>query len=279
MISILIPTFKNQELLITNLRNNLPYLKDCEIIIINDNPTDGIKKFVSLLNGRDKVIQNIVLIENKENLGFGESINQGAKIAKGRFLMLLNSDVRLINNNFQFSILNFQNNPNLFAVSFAQKEKDGTIVGKNKIFWKDGFYQHKKITDNKPGENGWAEGGSSLIDKEKFQQLGGFDKIYSPYYWEDIDLSQRAKKMGWLVIFDPKIEVIHHHESTIGKYYNRNEIDTIAFRNQLIFTWRNLTNFNQKIEHCYCLFLLVIINLVKGNLIYIKGLISALKAK
>ena len=272
MISVIIPTFKNPELLVNNLNNNLPYLRDCEIIVVNDDPTTSLKKDL-------KQFEKIKLIENKKNLGFGESINQGAKMANGQFLMLLNSDVLLTNNNYQSATNNFHNNPSLFAVSFAQVEKNSQVVGKNRLFWYKGFYQHEAIKDNQPGENGWAEGGSCLIDKEKFRLLGGFDKIYSPYYWEDIDLSYRGKKRGWLIIFDPKIKVIHHHKLTIGKYYDRKKIEIIAFRNQLIFTWRNMKTLQQKIENLYYLFLLIIKSLIKGNLIYINGLISALKTK
>ena len=272
MVSVIIPTYKNTELLIKNLHKNLPYLKDCEIIIVNDDPTTSLKKEL-------KQFEKIKLIENKKNLGFGESINQGVKIAQGDYLLLLNNDVVLSNNNYQLTINHFRNNYSLFAVSFAQEEKNNQVVGKNRLFWHKGFYQHEAIKDNQPGENGWAEGGSCLIDKEKFRLLGGFDKIYAPFYWEDIDLSYRAKKRGWSIIFDPKIKVIHHHESTIGKYYDKKQIAIIAFRNQLIFTWKNRKTFQQKIENLCYLFLMIIKSLVKGNLIYINGLISALKTK
>lgn len=285
MISVIISTYKNTELFLNNLKHNLQYLQGCEIIIVNDDPTTSIntsintsiKKYVALSHGREKVVQNLVLVENKKNLGFGESINMGVKKAKGEYLMLLNNDVLLSNNNYQLAINHFRNNPSLFAVSFAQKEKDGTVVGKNHLYWRKGFYQHERIKDNIPGENGWAEGGSCLIDKKKFLALGGFDKIYAPFYWEDIDLSQRARKKGWSIIFNPKIEVIHHHESTIGKYYDQKKIEIIAFRNQLIFTWKNLTNFNQKIEHYYYLFIFLIKNIMKLNFHYLKAFIQAVE--
>lgn len=248
-----------------NLHNNLPYLKDCEIIIVNDDPSKSLKEDL-------KQFKEIRIIENKKNLGFGESINQGVKIAKGQFLMLLNNDVLLINNNYQLAINHFRNNPSLFAVSFAQKEKDGTLVGRNKIYWEKGFFQHKKNDDLKTGPSGWAEGGSCLIDKKKFLELGGFDKIYAPFYWEDIDLSYRARKRGYEILFNREIEVIHHHESTIGKYFVSNKIKETVFRNQLIFIWKNLTGIKKIIEHLYYL----LPTIIKGGWPFFMGFIRAL---
>lgn len=265
MISVIIPTYKNRELFLNNLKHNLPFLKGCEVIVVNDDPSESLKK--NLIT-----FKNVILIENTENLGFGMSVNQGVKNTKGSYLLLLNNDVLLSDNSYLNSFKHFENDPNLFAVSFSQEEKDGTIVGKNAIFWKNGFFHHKRVIDNHFGNNGWAEAGSCLIDKKKFLELKGFDPAYSPFYWEDVDLSYRATKKGWKILFDPQIKVIHHHESTISKYYSREKIKTIAFRNQLIFTWKNINNIKTILEHLINLPIII----TKGKLPFIKGFFQAL---
>jgi len=235
--SVIIPVYKNTKLFLNNLKKNLKFLDDCEILIVNDDPEKSIKKEIKSLKER-----NIFLIENKKNLGFGQSVNIGAKYAKGDYLFLLNSDVILTNKNYSYALKHFKENPNLFAVSFAQVEKDNQIVGKNIIYFKDGLFYHQKANNLNFGENAWAEGGACLIDKKKFNYLGGFDNLYSPFYWEDVDLSYRAWKTGFKILFDPKILVEHHHESTISKYFDKNKVKTIAYRNQLIFTLKNLSD-------------------------------------
>ncbi len=265
MISVIIPTYKNKHLLVDNLRHNLNYLNDCQVIIVNDDSRQSIKQDL-------EEFENILLIENKKNLGFGESINQGTKKALGDYLLLLNNDVRLPNDNYQLALSYFSNNSSLFAISFAQKEKNESIVGKNIIYWEKGFFKHKKDNDLTTGQNGWAEGGSCLIDKKKFLQLGGFDKIYAPFYWEDIDLSYRAGKRGYVIIFNRNIEVIHHHESTISKYYSSEKISEIAFRNQLIFNWKNIKRLSKLIEHLYYL----IPTIIKGGWPFFMGFVQAL---
>ncbi len=269
MISVVIPVYKKTELFLKNLRHNLPFLKGYEIIVVNDDPEMSIKKELAELS--------VILIENKKNLGFGGAVNMGVKKTGEKFVMLLNSDVILNNDRFKTTLQHFRKNKNLFAVSFAQKEKGGSIVGKNIIFWKNGFLQHRASSNLKLGINAWAEGGACLFDKEKFNRLGGFDEIYSPFYWEDIDLSYRAWKNGYEVLFDPKILVAHFHESTIGSYFSPEEIKTIAYRNQFIFMWKNITDFSYFWKHLLLLKLNLLILLLKGDVLFTKGYFLALK--
>ena len=268
MISVIIPVYKNIDLFLKNLRDNLNFLEDCQIIVVNDDPSKSLEKDFTQF-------KKIILLENKKNLGFGQSVNLGVKKATGRFLFLLNSDVILEDKSY-LNALNYFNDKKVFAISFAQKEKDGSVVGKNKIYWQRGLYHHQKAENLKFGNNGWAEGGASIIDKDKFLKLGGFDPIYSPFYWEDIDLSNRARKAGWRILFDPKILVTHHHESTIGKYYDKKQIKIIAYRNQLIFTWKNLSTAKLILEHLFFLPILIINHLIRGDYLLLVAFIKAL---
>lgn len=269
-ISIIIPTYKNHERFLANLERNLDFMKDAEIIIVNDNPSVSLKNELELH-------KNITLIENKSNLGFGESVNRGVQKSHAPFLVLLNDDVILTDDSYQKIPDIFTKNPDLFAVGFVQKEKDNSIVGANRLYWKNGMLFHAKTHHDRRQDNGWAEGGACMIDRSKFDQLGGFDPAYSPFYWEDIDLSYRAWKSGYRILFDPSVKVIHHHESTIGAYFDRSFIKTVAFRNQFIFIWKNITDGNLRWQH----FLLLPYNLlyyaVKGEWLFWQGFIHALK--
>lgn len=246
MISVIIPAYKNTEELIRNLRHNLPHLKGCEVIVVNDYPTESIKPAVRGLS--------IKLIENKKNLGFGGAVNEGVVAAKGQYVMLLNSDVVLDDDSYKKALPQFEKQDNLFAVTFAQREKNGLKVGKNRVFWDMGLVKHSKGRDFESGITAWAEGGACLIDRDKYLRLEGFDLLYSPFYWEDIDLSYRAWKAGYEVLFNPEIEVQHHHESTIGRFFDSEKIKRVSFRNQHIFMMKNMTELAKLLE--YWLFLL-----------------------
>src|SRR3989338_3307028 len=273
MISVVIPTYKNRSQLFQNLKHNLKFLIDNEIIVVNDNPEEHFKKEKFFSDN------HIFLLENKKNLGFGRSVNLGVKLAKNNFVMLLNDDVKLDNDDFLKALEYFKKDKMLFAVSFAQKEKDGSVVGKNVFYWKRGLFFHAKAADLNFGPNAWAEGGASLIDKDKSLQLGGFDPIYAPFYWEDIDLSYRASQKGYKILFDPNILVQHHHESTIGKNFSKSFIKTVAYRNQFLFIWKNIRNPLMMIQHIFFLPFNLVYYFLKGEKEFVIGFIEALKTR
>ncbi len=270
-LSVVIPVYKNTELFLTNLKRNMRFLKKTRVIIVNDNPAESLKKKLSTLHA-----PNLSLIEHTRNMGFGQTVNDGFAETESNLVLLLNSDVVLLDDSFRKTSAMFQKNNRLFAVSFAQKEQDGRIVGKNRMFWSRGFLSHAKRDKLFPGINAWAEGGSCIIDRKKFRDLGGFDSMYAPFYWEDIDLSYRAWKSGYEIYFEPSILVEHHHESTISKYFGSHRIKTIAFRNQFLFIWKNIDNLFFLLEHFMFLPYYLLRFLMKMDLDFFRGFIQAI---
>lgn len=268
MISIVIPTYKNKKIFLANLINNLPFFKGNEVIVVNDDPTESIAP-------ETRKLKNVNLIENKQNLGFSGAVDTGIRSASNKYVMLLNSDVALFDRSYEKAVKQLEQNDTLFAVSFAQKENDDKIVGKNRIYWKSGFFSHEKTKDMNSGITAWAEGGACMLNKQIYVLIGGFDPIYSPYYWEDIDLSYRAWKDGYTVLFNRDILVEHHHESTIGKYFNRNKIKTIAYRNQFFFIWKNILDKRLINNHIARVSRSILPMLIREP-VYIKALIMAL---
>ena len=267
MISVVIPVYKKVDEFIKNLDHNLKHLKKVEVIVVNDDPSASIK---DLINKYD-----VQLLENNKNLGFAGTIDRGIRAAKHNYVFLLNSDVKLLDSSFQKVIEKFEKNPKLFGVAFAQREKDNLIGGKNKLFWSQGLMQHTKADDLTEGETGWVEGGSSVIRKDIYEKIGGFDTIFSPFYWEDIELSYRAKKHGYVAWFDPSVLVEHHHESTIGSFWSKKAISVIATRNQILCSWKNIkdTRLMQHMPYVICYMLKT---LLKGDTVFSEGLLKAI---
>ena len=86
----------------------------------------------------------------------------------------------------------------------------------------------------------WISGGSGAFRKEIWDKLGGFDQIYDPFYWEDIDISYVAQRSGYKTLFEKESVVRHEHDKgAIKNKYNETEIKKIAYRNQFIFVWKN----------------------------------------
>ncbi len=240
-----------------NLTHNLKYLAGCEIIIVNDYPPSNLKKILA-------DVPQVQVIERQKNGGFGAAVNTGVAYAHNPYVLLLNTDVVLDNDSYLQALPALQEDESLFAVTFAQTERDGSTVGKNAIYWEHGLLHHKKAMDLEPGPSAWAEGGSCLLKKQVYDMLGGFDLIYAPFYWEDVDLSYRAQKAGFSITFDPTILVQHHHETTNGQF-DSSYVKTIALRNQILFVWRNITDWSLMRDHTIRMTKLILSALLRGQ--------------
>ena len=268
-VSVVIPSFNALPL----LKKNLPAVTDSlrnndELILIDDAGTDGsskwfIKEFsckskedkkdYQLYSGsfkkKNKQI-DIVLIKNKTNERFAKCVNRGIKEASGAYIFLLNNDVIPNKNVLKFLLPHFTNDKKntLFAVSCHEQNKEGMSGGKNKLWFEKGMFIHSRADNFKTGETAWAPGGSSLFSKKKWGELKGMSLDYHPAYWEDTDLSFRARKKGWKIMFEEDAKVKHFHETTNIDIFGKKRIEKISWRNSIIFLWKH-ANIWQKISH------------------------------
>ncbi|MFC1625069.1 glycosyltransferase family 2 protein, partial [Patescibacteria group bacterium] len=184
------------------------------------------------------------LIKHKKNRGFSCSVNTGVRMSKGNLVVLLNSDVIPEKNFLENTFSHFEDD-NVFAVSFHEK---GYSWAKGEF--KDGFIGHSmgKAT-KKEHITFWVSGGSGIFRRDLWHKFGGMDeKLLSPFYWEDIDLSYGAQKRGYKVLWEPNSYVTHKHESTISKL-SKSYVSKIRQRNELLFIWKNITSKNLFKKH------------------------------
>ena len=107
-------------------------------------------------------------------------------------------------------------------------------------------------------------------------ELGGFDEIYSPFYYEDADLSYRAWKRGYWVYYEPRSIVYHAHQATIGKGFSKRYINFVFNRNRLIFLWKNLTDSDLLLQHFLFLPFFLLWNSIRNPAVFLSFL-TALK--
>lgn len=249
-ISIIIPNYNGEALLKHNIPLIISTIKEykegkVEIIIPDDASLDGSVDFLKIYSQHFKE-KNITLVYlvNKENKGFSGNVNMGVTYATGEVLILLNSDV-VPERGFLSPLLKHFSDPKVFAVGCMDKSiEDGKVVlrGRGIGKWERGFLSHNAGKLDKTNSL-WASGGSSAFRKSIWDELGGLNEIYNPFYWEDIDVSYRALKSGYKVIFEKKSIVIHEHSKGAIKTHNTiSRINKIAFRNQILFVWLNITD-------------------------------------
>ncbi len=115
--------------------------------------------------------------------------------------------------------------------------------GRGGAIYKRGFLIHFAAIPER-GVTLWTSGGSSIFDKNKFLKLGGFDEIYKPFYWEDIDLGFRAWRSGYYCYFEPLSKVDHYHQlGAIVKSSSTFRIKSVSYKNQFLFVWKNIGDY------------------------------------
>ena len=168
------------------------------------------------------------IIENTDNKGFGSAVNQGASLATGQWIGLINPDT-------------LWPRAQLLKLKESLKEKNGLIGLRllNKEGQEERFgsgqtislfqlvlnhlpsFSHKKTI-------GWLSGGALFFQKELWVALGGFDEKYFLYY-EDVDFCERARCMGRSIEQERAFSVVHFkgksHSSQKSqkKYYRESQ--------------------------------------------------------
>jgi len=282
-ISIIVPNYNGEKLLEKNLptiREAVKNYKDgfVEIIITDDASSDDSKRIVEEFFAtihekhiRCKYIQNI----EKAKRGFSKNVNRGVKSSEGEIVILLNSDVSP-SKDFLSPLLARFSDPSIFAVGCLDQsiENDKVVLrGRGIGRWQRGFLMHGAGKIGDKNTTLWVSGGSSAFRKSIWEKLSGFDPIYDPFYWEDIDLSYRALKAGYTILFEQKSIVRHEHEKgAIKTAFSPSVIKGIAYRNQFIFIWKNISETNLWISHLVWLPYHLLKALFRGDTAFFKGL-------
>lgn len=276
-ISIIIPNYNGEELLKRNLPKVMEAVGDAEIIVVDDASTDASASVISRLRQDFGGQANLKFFENERNLGFSSTVNKGVREAKGEIIVLLNTDV-IPERGFLTPLLVHFNDDEVFAVGCMDKSiEDGKVIlrGRGVGRWKRGFLIHSRGEIGKTNTL-WVNGGSGAFRKSTWEKLGGFDELYNPFYWEDIDLSYRAIKSGYKILFEPKSIVVHEHEKgAIVKKFTSSEIRTIAYRNQFIFVWKNATDLDLQFLHIFWLPYHFIKAFIRKDTVFFKGFLNA----
>ena len=219
---------------------------DCrsEIILVDDCSSDD---SVSFIMGTYPEVRTIL---PPHNLGFQEASNFGVKNAKGEIVVLLNNDIIPEPTCISRLLRHFQDK-RVFAVSAKLFLWDKTtyLAGKRIAYVKKGHFIIEDRDTKKLSFTLFATGGAAAFRKDMYLELGGFDSIYYPLYWEDIDLCYRAWKRGWQVLYSPEAIMYHKHKATITQLLGHKELQVITARNSYIFFWKNILDVDLFLSH------------------------------
>ena len=237
-LSIIIVNYNTKDLLIQCLESldQALSLVTChvspEIIVVDNGSTDGSveeveKRYKQSL--RPYGLEDIKILRSRQNLGFAKGNNVGIKQARGRFILLLNSDT-VVEKNTILEMLKFmEKNPKVGAATCKVVFPDGTLdpachrgfptpwasltyfLGLEKLFPKSrlfGQYHLGFLPMDKPHEIDSPTGAFYLMKREVIDKVGLLDGDYF-MYGEDLDWSYRIKQAGWKIMYYPDIKIVH----------------------------------------------------------------------
>ncbi|MBN1903291.1 glycosyltransferase family 2 protein [Candidatus Sumerlaeota bacterium] len=242
--SIIIPNWNGEDLIVRCVSSLLlsarTYGKDFECIVVDDASTDNSCEILK------KTFPEIRLIRNEQNRGFGYSVNRGMEASGAPIAILANNDI-VAREDFIPSLLK----------PFEGKDSERLFgVSAKTVNWTDGAPNHLNMTAhfakglvNLDYEDSqvacstlFLQGGACALRRDAFLELGAFSPLYHPGYWEDYDLSYRAAKMGYRMIYEPRALAYHLGKGSLLKVLGKEGISGLTIRNQFYFTWLNITD-------------------------------------
>lgn len=216
-------------------------LRAYEIMVIDDCSTDNSLEILATefpWTRREKT---------PHNMGFQRANNYGIQLAGSPIVMPMNNDIKLDEKALYHLARHFDSakldDCGVFAVSgkFYGFDKSTFLYGNRGGYFRHGhFYLYEKDENDTTSQTLFACGGAFMVDRKKYLELGGFDSIYHPLYYEEIDLSYRALKRGWAVRYEPAAIAYHKVQATITKQERRKQIGYISARNNYLFIWKNI---------------------------------------
>lgn len=289
-VSIVIPTWNGLHLLLENLPSVQAAARayrrksggSTEIIVVDDGSQDETALAIP------SEFPDIRLVKRRYNQGFAIACNTGLRSCRFSLLAFLNNDVRIDENYLLFQALHFHD-PKVFAVTAKVFEWDRPIFAAGGRFgrFRRGFwslYFNYDVSASSAQEwierrnllSAYAVGGFSTYSREKLEALGGFSELLSPFHWEDVDLSYRGWKRGWEVHYEPRSIAYHRSSSTINAHFKKKFVETVSFRNRLLFHWINLHSSTYLCRHLIMLPLLFLTRILVLDIPFYRSFFQAL---
>jgi len=195
-----------------------------EVIVVDNKSSDGSAEMVTAK------FPDVKLVVNDTNRGLAAAINQGFKIAVGRYVLLLNSDTLICDQAIDKTMAYAENHSDFGVVSCQVVDSDGQIMmtsfsfpspwnlfcrlsGLASTFKNSRLFGAERMLwwDRKSDRCVDVVSGSfMLVQREAMEQVGCMDEDYFLYF-EETDLCYRVAKAGWKTVFWPGAKIVHVH--------------------------------------------------------------------
>jgi hypothetical protein len=262
-LSIIIVNYNGGERFVRCIASIFEHLPETPIqVIVSDNASvDGSAERAAGLH------PGVELLRNESNLGLCKAFNRGLRTAKGKYVLSLDNDTRVLPSALDELMHYLESNEKAGAAGgrllnpdmTLQRTARGQPSAWNALFGRRSFLtrllpgnpftkrylmmEHTKTTE--PFEVDWSSLAALMIRRDVLQSIGGLDEDYF-VYWSDADLCARIRRRGWKIYSVPAAQIVHD-ESLAGRKGRQSTKMIVDFhrgayrhyvRNQLRGIWR-----------------------------------------
>lgn len=205
-----------------------------EVWVIDNHSQDGSRE---LVESRFPGARFVAYPDNRILAAY----NEAAKTCSSPFILLLNNDVELGENFIAPLYERLIGTPGAFAVSPRVNSPSESECYHRRRLGRF-FHGHLAAHPGPPGAGGglYLHGGATLVRRDLFVELGGFDDRF--FYMEDLDLSYRAWRKGWSCIFEPKSELQHFGGATTTSLFGAERKRGIKEKANNLFVLKQVQN-------------------------------------
>jgi GT2 family glycosyltransferase len=249
--------------------------RPCRVSVIDNDSSDD--SVAWLVRSRPEV--GVMRMANRGLVSFNEAM----RLVNESVVLLLNNDVKLGAGCVDHLARAFERHADCFIAGPLCWTFDGRYEGTlSDLCFRRGLV-HTRL--NQEGSEVAADaakctasaGAVLAVSREKFLALGGFDAMFLPGRYEDLDLSFRGWLAGWKAYFVPEAIAFHKGSATFGACFGGEEVTALDVRNALLFAWKNLREPRNVGLHLAFLLLRVLRAVATGQRDFLTGLIDAVR--
>lgn len=237
-LSILIVNWNTRDMLDDCLRSTFTGLGDldAEVIVVDNASEDGSAAMVR------EAYPQAVLIENSDNVGFAAANNQALELARGRHVLLLNSDTLVHGTVFSRSVAYLDDNPDVGMMGCKVLNDDGTTqmtcsrypsflnlllqtLGANRLSSFPWLQRYQMLDWDRDDERSVEviSGCYLMIRRTALQDIGGLDESFF-LYGEETDWCRRCAEAGWRLMFAPVGKITHFGSGSSRQLNHRRDL-------------------------------------------------------
>jgi GT2 family glycosyltransferase len=199
-----------------------------EVVVVDNASTDSSEAAAAKSESRDCATKRVRLVRLPTNTGFAAAANLGARTGAANLLLFINPDCLVAPGFLAPLVDELDTSLRRAAVAPCVLNEDGSPQGNargdptmmtgffgrstllSRLFPSAGLARRNVLRPESQAAASvdWVSGSCVLMQREAFDEIGGFDERYF-LYWEDADLCRRLRQAGWIIRVRPEARVVH----------------------------------------------------------------------